>query len=119
MRCRLDSPIQYKGDWNTENPIATLGPIMATLPPMTSVSAYYIEYFKIIVKVRLVRLVADTLGRMRSKPTSDLRPSESILVPSTKSNRRIRVNAYRTKAAMGHDVGPVAVHLNWHGPLFP
>lgn len=70
--------------------------------------------------LRSVHLISGIYGRWNgTAQTSDIRPFETIRVPSTKSNRRITVNAYRTKGAMAPDVGPVAVHLTWHGTFFP
>lgn len=89
---------------------------------MTSRYAHFITYYKTLLKVQIMRagyLYNDYTWRWSGRiPTIDIRPFEEIRVPSTKSNRRIRVNAYRTKAALGKDVGPVAVHLTWHGQFF-
>ncbi|KAG8794123.1 hypothetical protein FRC17_008337, partial [Serendipita sp. 399] len=51
-----------------------------------------------------------------------LEPSETFTIPSTKptsrGERTIQINVYKTEAALDPKVGPIAVHLNWHGSGF-
>lgn len=95
---------------------------MATIPSMTTPLAHFTTYYQVLLKVKIIRAFQQ-LGSLYARwvwkiPASDIRPFETIIVPSTKGDRRITVNAYRTKGAMAPNVGPVAVHLTWHGSGF-
>jgi hypothetical protein len=86
---------------------------------MATVPKGRLSYLVLSLKVNLIRALQFTLVRLVSlvkgiKPL-EFEPFESITVPSTKSNRQIRVHVYRNAAALKPNVGPVAVHLNWHG----
>lgn len=90
---------------------------------MASRSAYNIEYYQILSKIQVIRSIralAGFLGRWSGKvPTSDILPSETLYVPSTKGNRRITVNVYRTKGAEAQSSGrPIPVYINWHSEYF-
>ncbi|KIM23798.1 hypothetical protein M408DRAFT_76966 [Serendipita vermifera MAFF 305830] len=90
---------------------------------MASHSAYNIEYYQILSKIQVIRSIralAGFLGRWSGKvPTSDILPSETLYVPSTKGNRRITVNVYRTKGAEAQSSGrPIPVYINWHSSGF-
>ena len=78
-----------------------------------------LAYIKLLLIAKIVRLQYNlkfTVGALTGQfQSSHITPFQSITVPSTKSRRAIKVNIYRTKAALASNVGPVAVHLNWHG----
>ncbi|KAG8815033.1 hypothetical protein FRC19_001316 [Serendipita sp. 401] len=88
----------------------------------TSLSAYT----KVLLKAKLLRgvyLFDDFKRRVSGNGNpSPLQPFETITIPSTKptskGNRNITIKIYKTKAALDSNVGPVAVHLNWHGSGF-
>ncbi|PVF95774.1 alpha/beta-hydrolase [Serendipita vermifera] len=80
------------------------------------------SYLSLYLKVQFVRLLQSSMIRIirfvKGVKPLVFEPFETISIPSTKGNRRIRVDVYRNKAAQQPNVGPVAVHLNWHGSGF-
>lgn len=80
-----------------------------------------LAYLQILLKVKFIRAVYHSTiftAKLTGKILLSLtKPFETIFISSTKSNRRIQVDVYRTAAALEPDAGPVAVHLNWHGKI--
>ncbi|PVF95781.1 alpha/beta-hydrolase [Serendipita vermifera] len=76
------------------------------------------SYWTLKLKVQLLRAFQSSIfpliDRVKGIKPIEFEPFESIIIPSTKSSRQIRMNAYRNAAALQSNVGPVAVHLNWH-----
>ncbi|CAG7849644.1 SubName: Full=Related to similarity to carboxylic ester hydrolases-Aspergillus niger {ECO:0000313/EMBL:CCA71315.1}; {ECO:0000313/EMBL:CCA71315.1}; {ECO:0000313/EMBL:CCA71315.1} [Serendipita indica DSM 11827] len=79
-----------------------------------------LAYLKLLYKAKYIRFqysINYLLRVITGKAPARLTPNQSFTVPSTKSRRGVKVNIYRTKAALNH-TGPVAVHLTWHGSGF-
>lgn len=84
----------------------------------TSTSSF--RYAKIYTTVKIMRAgttVGSALGRLVGELEKTIKPMQSIILKSSKSTRRIRVNIHRNAAAMESlKLGkPTAVHLSWHG----
>jgi hypothetical protein len=88
---------------------------------MTTEPKGRLSYLALKLKVRGIRTLQSTLislaGFAKGLKPLEFEPFETVTVPSTKSNRQITVHVYRNAAALKPNVGPVAVHLNWHGKL--
>jgi hypothetical protein len=88
---------------------------------MATVPKGGLSYLTLNLKVQGIRALQFSLLSLVGlvKGIKPLEPElfESLTIPSTKGNRQIRVNVYRNAAALQPNIGPVAVHLNWHGKL--
>jgi len=85
---------------------------------MAVVTTGRFAYLKLATMVKLQRgvfKVLVSLGRLTGIVDYEA-PQEVIYINSSKSNRTIRINVHRNKAALSAP-GPTAVHLNWQGTL--
>ncbi|PVF95776.1 alpha/beta-hydrolase, partial [Serendipita vermifera] len=89
---------------------------------MATASKGQSSYLALKLKVQFLRMFQSSMlslvGLVKGIKPIEFEPFETINLPSTKGNRQITVNAYRNAAALQPNVGPVAVHLNWHGSGF-
>ncbi|KAG8831462.1 hypothetical protein FRC18_006492 [Serendipita sp. 400] len=84
-------------------------------PKGTTGRGTYIKLWAIAKLFRMFAVNGSKLGRAIGKVDPLEPPHEVMNIPSTKGNRRIKINIHRNKAALALVSGPTAVHINWHG----